>query len=79
MTHSARYVYDCWVHGKFDVPLPFGSEVPQWSLCPHMDEHDHEQCREAPCKYACLRSSERVHTPPSSVTVKDGTGARRNG
>lgn len=76
--HSTYYVYECSEHGPFEIPLPFGSEVPWWSLCPYMKEHDHKQCTEAPCKYACMRSSPRVLTPPSSVIVEGGTGARKS-
>ncbi|KKK91894.1 hypothetical protein LCGC14_2708380 [marine sediment metagenome] len=74
----ATYIFRCPKHKEFEVLLRFGDEVPQWTLCPRMTrKHDHEQCRAAPCEYACMLSSKRVLTPPSSVTVKGGTGARK--
>lgn len=53
-----EFEYTCPVHRVFTVEISIHDEIPQWSLCSHMDEHDHEGClNELPCKYTCMESS----------------------
>ena len=64
------YAYVCPEHGEFTVRLSFNDEIPKWSLCPFMGQHDHDQCHEAPCKYACAQSSLYVLSVPAFIKVK---------
>jgi len=64
------YAFVCPIHGEFTVRFSFKDRIPEWSLCPHVDEHDHGRCREAPCEYACMRSSPHVISAPGVVKVK---------
>ena len=65
-----RQAYICNTHGEFILYLSFNDEIPKFSLCPHMEEHDHEQCHESPCKYACLQSCAHVIGAVADVYVK---------
>ncbi len=74
---TAIYVYECSVHGRFEVSLRFGSTVPLTQRCGY-PWCTHNGCMNR-CEDECGRESKRVLTPPSSVTVKGGTGARKRG
>ena len=64
------HAYVCSDHGEFTIRISFEDEIPEWSLCPFMEEHDHEQCREAPCEHACVRSCPRGVDLPVPIKVK---------
>ncbi len=53
-----EFEYTCPEHGDFKIEVALGEEIPEWSLCPHTEDHKHETClNEYPCKYMCMISS----------------------
>ena len=73
-----RQPFICSEHGEFILYLSFDDEIPKFSLCPHMEEHDHDQCHESPCKYACLQSCAHVIGAVADVYVKRDWNEKAN-
>ena len=73
-----RQPYRCDTHGEFILYLSFDDEIPKFSLCPYMKEHDHEQCHESPCKYECQQSCAHVIGAVAEVHVKRDWNEKAN-
>lgn len=56
-------VYECEVHGEFDLTLSFRDEVPQEVPCPHSCG----ECEEAGYEKPCQRMAVHVIKPPAGV------------
>jgi hypothetical protein len=69
---AAIYVYECPDHGRFEVPLKFGGDVPTSMPCPVGPEPFSQST-------VCGAESKRIILPPAGVHVQGGTGARSAG
>ena len=75
----AIYVYSCPDHGRFEISLRFGSDVPTTWECPHWLSRDVDMAKlSEDGRVPCLKNSKRVILPPVGVTVKGGTGGGKD-
>ena len=67
-------MYDCPIHGRFDVRTRFSDDVVEFKTC----------LERKPCKDGCLgcdddglckMRSSHVISPPAAVIIQGGTGA----